>query len=256
MFTYSDFIDRNIGVIDRTAQEKIKSSKIMLAGCGLGSLIAETAVRQGFANLVLIDGDKVELSNLNRQRFYYQQVGVSKVEALAHNLKEINPDINITVVNENIDKSNLKTIVDCADNCDFVVNTIDFNTTFFELTRLLTLRGKYVFLPLNVGFGGFLIIFNKFSKSIFSFFEESLPSNEEIFYLTLLKNLKGVQISDELRISISSLINVRADLGHDPQMQVAANISSSLVVSSMIKVLQGKPVKTCPSAYLIEPFSK
>ena len=61
---------RNNIYINETEQNLIAQTKILLAGAGLGSYIAECALRIGFENLTIIDGDSVELSNLIKQRYY------------------------------------------------------------------------------------------------------------------------------------------------------------------------------------------
>lgn len=61
---------RNFLYISEANQKRIKNFRIFIGGCGLGSVIAECALRLGFENLTVIDGDKVELSNLNRQNLY------------------------------------------------------------------------------------------------------------------------------------------------------------------------------------------
>jgi tRNA A37 threonylcarbamoyladenosine dehydratase len=66
---------RNFLYISESNQEKIKNFRILIGGCGLGSVIAECALRLGFENLTVIDGDKVELSNLNRQNYTQKDIG-------------------------------------------------------------------------------------------------------------------------------------------------------------------------------------
>ena len=58
----------------------------MIAGCGIGSTIAEACVRLGFEHLTLIDKDRVEAHNLNRQDFAAADIGTPKVDALARRL--------------------------------------------------------------------------------------------------------------------------------------------------------------------------
>ena len=60
---------RNHFYISKEDLKAIKSFRIILAGCRIGSNIAECLLRIGFENLTLIDGDTVELTNLNRQNY-------------------------------------------------------------------------------------------------------------------------------------------------------------------------------------------
>ncbi|MFC1770578.1 sulfur carrier protein ThiS adenylyltransferase ThiF [Candidatus Margulisiibacteriota bacterium] len=79
------------------AWAKIQKTRIGIAGAGgLGSNVAVALVRSGFKYFEIIDFDKVELSNLNRQQYFLPQVGKFKIEALKENLLSINPDLDIT----------------------------------------------------------------------------------------------------------------------------------------------------------------
>ncbi len=63
----------------------------IFGGAGIGSIIAECALRMGFETITIIDGDKVEKSNLNRQNYRLEDVGNYKAESLAKRLLSINP---------------------------------------------------------------------------------------------------------------------------------------------------------------------
>jgi molybdopterin-synthase adenylyltransferase len=68
-FQYDTFVTRNSGYIDHATQAKIRSSRLLFAGCGLGSSTVICAARSGFQHFVLIDGDTIDAHNLNRQFF-------------------------------------------------------------------------------------------------------------------------------------------------------------------------------------------
>lgn len=72
--------------------EKLKAATVGIAGVGgLGSSIAIALARSGVGRLILADFDIVEPSNLNRQQYFIDQLGLPKVDALKENLKRINP---------------------------------------------------------------------------------------------------------------------------------------------------------------------
>src|SRR5580704_16524700 len=64
-----------------------RSSVLCIGAGGLISHVAPTLVRKGIGRIILLDGDMVEASNLNRQRFYSKDLGSNKAIALAENLK-------------------------------------------------------------------------------------------------------------------------------------------------------------------------
>lgn len=102
---------------------KIQAVKIGIAGAGgLGSNAAQMLVRTGFKNFKIVDFDVVEPSNLNRQFFFLAQVGRKKVEALAENLRLINPAVQIEAVAAKIESNNVEAMF--AD-CSVVVEAFD-----------------------------------------------------------------------------------------------------------------------------------
>lgn len=75
---------------------KVKAATVGIAGLGgLGSAIAVALARTGVGCLVLADFDVVEPSNLNRQQYFVDQIGMYKTEALAENLARINPHVRV-----------------------------------------------------------------------------------------------------------------------------------------------------------------
>lgn len=106
------------------ALEKLKRSNVMIVGLGaVGSLIATYLARSGVENFVFVDDDSVDSSNLHRQCYFENQVGIKKADALAANLKDINPNIKILPIRKNLTEDffiqetlpGLSLIVNCAD---------------------------------------------------------------------------------------------------------------------------------------------
>lgn len=81
----------------RPVYEKLKAARVAIAGLGgLGSNIAVSLARVGVGELLLVDFDRVELSNLNRQQYEISDLGKYKTEALAGRLARINPYLKVT----------------------------------------------------------------------------------------------------------------------------------------------------------------
>ena len=97
--------------------------KIGIAGIGgIGSRVAELLVRSGEKRLKLIDFDRVEQSNLNRQFYFATQAGGLKTEMLKRNLRQIRPDAAIETVNQKIDKKNIRALFS---DCTIIVEGFD-----------------------------------------------------------------------------------------------------------------------------------
>lgn len=108
-----------------TPEEKTRLEQAMvgIAGAGgLGSNVAAHLVRAGVRRLVIADFDVVSPSNLNRQFFFRDQVGRRKVEALAENLRRIEPGLELTLHDVRLDAANLPPLFGA---CDVVVEAFD-----------------------------------------------------------------------------------------------------------------------------------
>ena len=93
-------------------------AKSTVAVCGLGGLgsnIAVSLARAGIGRLILIDFDRVDISNLNRQQYKASQLGLYKTEALAENLREIAPYIELEAHTVRVDEENAGNLLKDAD---------------------------------------------------------------------------------------------------------------------------------------------
>lgn len=103
--------------------KKIQQVTVGIAGAGgLGSNCAVNLVRSGFRKFVIVDFDKIEYSNLNRQFYFYHQVGRSKVEALQENLLAINPNLQLEMIQVKIEEDNMEAIFK---ECHIIVEAFD-----------------------------------------------------------------------------------------------------------------------------------
>lgn len=97
-------------------QARLSGASVAVCGLGgLGSHIAVSLARAGIGKLILIDFDRVELTNLHRQQYRAVQIGMPKAEALAENLKEIAPYLTVEAHNAKITKDNLAELLCGAD---------------------------------------------------------------------------------------------------------------------------------------------
>ena len=97
-------------------QEKFSSATVAVCGLGgLGSNIAIALARAGIGRLILIDFDRVDITNLHRQQYKVNQIGRYKTEALLENLLEIAPYIKADVFTERITEDNFTALLKDAD---------------------------------------------------------------------------------------------------------------------------------------------
>ena len=108
IFTVNDISDTHNVLHTPEVTARLKEVTVGIAGLGgLGSNVAVSLARAGIGKLVLIDFDKVELSNLNRQAYFLEHVGMYKTEAISDIIHRINPFISIE----------LKRTIITAENC-------------------------------------------------------------------------------------------------------------------------------------------
>ena len=99
-----------------TLQKKFSSATVAVCGLGgLGSNIAVSLARAGIGKLILIDFDRVDITNLNRQQYKAAQIGRFKTDALLENLKEIAPYIKTECHTVRINKENALSLLEKAD---------------------------------------------------------------------------------------------------------------------------------------------
>ncbi len=95
--------------------KKISGSTVAVCGLGgLGSHIAMSLARSGIGHLVLIDFDRVDLSNLGRQQYKAAQIGKYKTEALAENIQEITPCTKLSLHTLRLTKQNTPALLNGA----------------------------------------------------------------------------------------------------------------------------------------------
>lgn len=97
-------------------QKRISESTVAICGLGgLGSNIGIALARAGVGHLILIDYDRVDLTNIHRQQYKLSQIGLSKVDALTENLREIAPYIQIDGYDERVNEENVYELIKQAD---------------------------------------------------------------------------------------------------------------------------------------------
>ena len=112
--------------------KRLQNATIMVVGCGaVGSFAIEALARCGVGNLILIDFDKIEKSNINRQIFaLHSTLGRTKVAVARERVADINPDINVTALDVFFDENTALPV-----RPDFVIDAIDTISSKIALYR-------------------------------------------------------------------------------------------------------------------------
>lgn len=115
---------RNISALSEEENDKLKAFNVCVVGCGgIGGYIIEMLARLGIGYLTVVDFDKFEESNLNRQILSKESImGHSKANAAKERIKEINSEVIVNVVNEKLTDKNCKEIIK---NHHIVIDALD-----------------------------------------------------------------------------------------------------------------------------------
>lgn len=133
-----DLLKRNVKGISG----KLKKAKVCILGLGgLGSNVAILLARAGIGYLKLVDFDIVEASNLNRQQYRISHIGMKKTEAIRTIIKEINPFVEIEVLNKKVDRENILSIVG---DVEIVVEAFDRAETKAMAIEELLINGDKI----------------------------------------------------------------------------------------------------------------
>lgn len=117
--------DRTINLIGESKYQKIKTSNILVLGVGgVGGYAIETLIRSGIENITLVDFDKVDISNINRQIIAVNSnIGKNKTEEWKKRILSINPNVKVNIINEKINSYNINILFNS--NYDFIIDACD-----------------------------------------------------------------------------------------------------------------------------------
>jgi molybdopterin/thiamine biosynthesis adenylyltransferase len=243
-----DLYSRNWAFIAPELQEQLATTTIFAAGAGLASTITALACRTGFARFIVSDGDHVEASNLNRQAFSYAQIGTNKAAATAEVLRGIRPDAQVEVLPHFLDERSFAAPLARA---DLVINSIDFDQpALFALNDAAQAAGKPVLFPLNLGWGGALLVFTPCSPGLDEFLglDPSDPDTsahvEQHLVARIFEAAGGVP--PYLATTLADYQTHGASWPSVPQLGIASHLSAAMVVRAAVALVAGEPVRAVP----------
>lgn len=117
---------RTESLITKSGLEKLKKSHIVLCGCGgVGSYVFEALVRSGVGKITVIDNDKVNVSNINRQLIALDStVGQFKTDVAKQRAHDINPEAQVIGIKQYLTPDNIDSLIDKS--ADYIIDAIDF----------------------------------------------------------------------------------------------------------------------------------
>jgi molybdopterin/thiamine biosynthesis adenylyltransferase len=252
---YGELTTRNSGYIAPVTQDKIRTTRLLIAGCGMGSSVAICAARLGFEKFILLDGDTVSRSNLNRQFYTASDVDKYKVTALRDHILSINPYAEVESVATLLNKENARSYVEKA---DMIFDTIDFVDLEAILSLHMTAHAlkKPIITAINVGFGALMWCFPKdcptslphlLSPLIDSISHAGLEANFTNIYKAFIDKLSP-HLDADVVAHIYTVIDTMAHGTPCPASQIAPGAFgvASLCTTAMCELLAGHGVISAP----------
>ena len=120
-------------LIGKEGIEKLKKSKVAVFGIGgVGSFVVEGLARAGIENLIIVDFDKYDITNINRQLgALHSTIGKYKVDVMKERILDINPNAEVEIFKEFFGPNSNKNIIDKS--IDYIVDAVDNVTAKIEL---------------------------------------------------------------------------------------------------------------------------
>ena len=149
----SEWLQRTELLVKEEGIERLQSANILIVGLGgVGSFAAEFLVRSGIENLTIVDGDTVDITNINRQLpALNSTIGKNKTDVVAERILDINPEINLKKINEFLEPERMEEIL-TQEKFDYVLDCIDSLSP--KLALIITCKRKKIKLVSALGAGG------------------------------------------------------------------------------------------------------
>jgi len=121
----TDWLERTKLLVGDEGLKKMKASRILIVGLGgVGAYAAEMICRAGVGSMTIVDGDTIHPTNRNRQLpALISTEGLAKAEVMGQRLKDINPDIELTIIQEYLRDERMAEVLDMG--FDYIVDAID-----------------------------------------------------------------------------------------------------------------------------------
>lgn len=214
--------ERTISLIGNDNLELIKSKTVLVVGLGgVGGYVAETLIRSGIENIILVDYDTISLSNLNRQIISTREnIGNKKTLEFKKRINSINPKCNVTILDMFLERSNINVL----DNykIDYIADACDTVKTK-ELLIDYSIKNNIKLIS-SMGTG------NKFDPS-----KLTITDIRKTSYDPLAKIIRKYVISNHIKEKIMVVSSIEPPIKNNKVSSIAfVPASSGILISSYI----------------------
>jgi tRNA A37 threonylcarbamoyladenosine dehydratase len=191
--------------------QNLKNANVLIVGVGgVGSFAAEFLARAGVGNLTIVDGDVVDITNINRQLpALHSTVGMSKIEVVSNRLMDINPELNLIRIQEFLSPERAFEIVE--EKYDYVLDCIDSVTP--KLNLIIGAKRKRVKIISSMGAGGKMeaskVKVADITNTVNCMFAKTIRRRLKEFKIDKLKVVFSSEIQDESSLKMTDGSNYK-----------------------------------------------
>jgi len=250
---YQRAFSRNRGLISETEQAKLKNTRVAIPGMGgMGGVHAATLARTGIGKFTIADFDQFDVHNINRQHgAMASTIGQDKALVMESMIKDINPSVDIKVINQAIDATNMDAFL--AD-VDVMIDALD--VFVIDTRRLLYRRARELGIPvISAGPIGFSAVVNVFTPNGMSFddffgLNDSMSEKE-----MLLAFFASIPFGPHM--SYMNVKGVDPATGAAPSLSLACQIGAGMASTEVVRyVLDRTKIKAVPWFMQFDPYSR
>ena len=191
--------------------DRLKNANILIVGVGgVGSFAAEFIARAGVGKMTIVDGDVVDITNINRQLpALHSTVGLPKIDIVGNRFLDINPELKLTKVKEFLSPERAFEIV--TDEYDYVLDCIDSLTP--KLNLIIAAKRKRVKIISSMGAGGKMeaskVKVADINNTVNCFLAKAMKSKLKAVKIDKLKVVFSSEIQDEKSLKMTDGSNFK-----------------------------------------------
>lgn len=236
-FTYANAFSRNIGWVTQAEQEKLRGSRVAIAGLGgVGGAHLFTLARLGISHFNIADFDDFDVHNLNRQAGAFMPfMGQPKIDTVARLARDINPEIDLRLFPQGITPENVDEFLR---DVDVYVDGLDFFA--LPARRMVFAKCREKDIPAMtaapLGMGVAFLYFSPRGMSFEDYFKvEGCESQEQ--YARFIAGLSPTMVQRDYLVAPEA-VNFREQRG--PSTIMACDLCAGMMGTSVLKVLLGR----------------
>ena len=216
--------DRFKKLISEDSFENISSKTVLVVGVGgVGGYVVEALVRSGIGKIIIVDGDMVDETNINRQIIAISStVGQSKVDVFEKRIKDINEKCEVIKINKFIDASNIDILFDYE--FDYLVDACDTVSTKLALIDRCILEKRKFISSMGTG--------NKLDPSMLEIVDVRKTVNDPLARI-VRKHVKDKRINDKVLVLSSRELPIKTG-DRTPGSTSFVPSSAGLLIASYI----------------------